>query len=195
VGSIISNCSEPEVIVYEVANLMSEVVRDDQGGDSHYELLIRLGESVGLERSAVESHAALPGAEDLFQWLWSKARDSDWLVGFAAVNGLEILGDRNLPDRYELAVGTGLSPEPYSRSLGLSPRELEFFEVSDKADAGHGGDTVAILARFTPASREDEILAILDEAFARLRGMMEEVWDLAQSIEAGSIAAGPEERS
>jgi pyrroloquinoline quinone (PQQ) biosynthesis protein C len=186
VGAIMSNCPEPRVIAYEVDNLMSEVVRDPAGDDNHYELLVRLGERVGLTRAQIEAQPPLAEAADAFEWLWTKARDPDWLIGFAAVNGLEILGDRQLPERYGLQSGTGLAPEPYVRALGLSKDSLEFFEVSDEADAGHGRATVEILSSFTPDGREEEIVEVLVESMDRLRRMMDAVWVLARSIDAGT---------
>src|SRR5262249_24526582 len=138
VGAIISNCPEFAVIAYEVDNLMSEVVRDPGSADNHYEMLIKLGESVGLSRDEIESHPVLPEAADMFGWVWERARGPDWLVGFTAVNGLEILGDSTLPAKYKVEAGTGLAPDPYARTLGLTEDSLEFFEVSDKADTGHG---------------------------------------------------------
>jgi pyrroloquinoline quinone (PQQ) biosynthesis protein C len=185
VGAIISNCPEMPVVAYEVENLVSEVVRDPAGDDNHYELLVRLGESVGLGRPDIEDYPVLEEASEAFEWLWDQARDSDWLVGFTAVNGLEILGDRNLPAKYGIAAGTGLAPEPYARTLGLGEGSLEFFEVSDEADAGHGHMTVDIIARYTPAGREDDVLALLMEAMVRLRRMMNAVWELAMEIDAG----------
>jgi pyrroloquinoline quinone (PQQ) biosynthesis protein C len=185
VGAVISNCPEWEVVAYEVENLFSEVVRDPAAGANHYELLIRLGEGVGLSRSAIEAHAVLPEAASAFAWLGEKARHPNWLVGFAAVNGLEILGDRNLPRRYGITTGTGLAPEPYAQGLGLGETSLEFFEVSDEADAAHGHQTVDIIARYTPPDQADDILAVLTEAMARLRAMMDSVWELAMEIEAG----------
>jgi pyrroloquinoline quinone (PQQ) biosynthesis protein C len=185
VGAIISNCPEFAVIAYEIENLMSEVVREPASDDNHYELLIRLGESVGLARAEIEAHPVLTEASETFGWLWEKARHPDWLVGFTAVNGLEILGDRNLPMKYGIRAGTGLVAEPYARTLGLAEDSLEFFEVSDQADAGHGQKTVELIARFTPAGREDDILAVLTEATVRLRRMMNAVWDLAINIDAG----------
>jgi pyrroloquinoline-quinone synthase len=192
VGAIISNCPEFAVVAYEVENLMSEVVRDPAGDDNHYELLIRLGESVGLTRAQIEAHPTLAEASEVFEWLWDKARQPDWLVGFAAVNGLEILGDRNLPLKYGIGAGTGLAPEPYARRLGLGENSLEFFEVSDEADAGHGHETVEIIARYTQAGREADILSVLVESMARLRRMMNAVWDLAVKIdtEPGAEARG-----
>jgi pyrroloquinoline-quinone synthase len=184
VGAIISNCPEMAVIAYEVENLMSEVVRDPAGDDNHYELLVRLGEGLGLSRRRIEEFPVLIEAEDLFSWLWTKARDDDWLTGFTAVNGLEILGDRNLPARYGLSQGTGLAPEPYSSALGLNHRELEFFEVSDQADAGHGSETVRIMARYCPAGGEESRLAVLDESISRLRTMMDATWRLAGDLDA-----------
>ncbi|HWG72469.1 MAG TPA: iron-containing redox enzyme family protein [Acidimicrobiales bacterium] len=185
VGAIVSNCPESAVVAYEVENLMSEVVRDPAGDDNHYELLIRLGESVGLTRAEIEAHPVLTEASETFEWLWEQARHPDWLVGFTAVNGLEILGDRNLPLKYGSTAGTGLGPEPYARTLRLGGDALEFFEVSDQADAGHGHETVDIIARYTPSGREDDILMVLTAGMARLRRMMNSVWDLAMEIDAG----------
>ena len=183
VGAIISNCPEPAVVAYEVENLMAEVVRDPISDGNHYELLIRLGRSVGLERAEIESYPQLPEASATFAWLWENARHPDWLVGFTAVNGLEILGDKNLPAKYGIEAGTGLAPGPYARTLGLEARSLEFFEVSDKADAGHGHETVGIIARHTPSGREDEILRVLTESMTRLRRMMNALWHLARQID------------
>lgn len=183
VGAIMSNCPDPAVIAYEVENLMSEVVRDPTGDDNHYELLIRLGASVGLSRSEIEGHPPLDEATDAFEWLWAQARNPDWLVGFTAVNGLEILGDRSLPERYGVRAGTGLSAEPYARALDLPEDALEFFEVSDQADVGHGQATVEIIARCTPEGREDGVLEVLAGSMGRLRRMMDAVWELARSID------------
>ena len=186
VGAIMANCPEPRVIAYEVENLMSEVVRDPAGDDNHYELLVRLGERVGLSRAEVEAHPPLAEATDAFEWLWTQARNPDWLVGFAAVNGLEILGDRRLPERHGLRTGTGLAPEPYARALGLPEDSLEFFEVSEAADAGHGQATVEILASFTPEGRRDEMVAVLVESMDRLRRMMDAGGELARSLDAST---------
>lgn len=184
VGAIMSNCPEMAVLAYEVENLVSEVVRDPAGDDNHYELLIRLGESVGLTRPQIEAYPLLAEGSEAFAWLWEKARHPDWLTGFTAVNGLEILGDRNLPLKYGIAASTGLAPGPYARTLGLGTASLEFFEVSDQADASHGHETVEIIARYTPPDREDGVLMVLVEAMARLRRMMNAAWELAMEIDA-----------
>lgn len=183
VGSIMSNCPEFEVLAYEVENLMSEVVLDPAVDTNHYQLLIRLGNGVGLSREEIENFPTLEAATSTFDWLWTKARDPDWLVGFTAVNGLEILGDRNLPGKYHLKAGTGLDPDPYSKHLGLSQDATQFFEVSDKADAGHGHETVRIIADYTPEQRQNEILQILDESMQRLRFMMDSMWELSKELE------------
>lgn len=184
VGAIMSNCPEFEVLAYEVENLMSEVVRDSASDDNHYQLLIRLGEGVGLSANEIEEFPILEESRSMFKWLWAKARNDDWLIGFSAVNGLEILGDSNLVTRFQPASGTGLSPEPYARSLGLKDEELEFFRVSEQADAGHGHETVGIIAHYTSPGREDEIISVFEEAMSRLRVMLDSVWRLAQDLDA-----------
>lgn len=182
VGAVVSNCPHFDVIAFEVENLMSEVVRDPAAGTNHHELLIRLGTGAGSDRSTIEAHESSGAARDAFAWWWEMARQPDWLLGFTAINGLEILGDRALPRAYGLAQGTGLAPDPWA-ATGIAPDALEFFRVSDEADAGHGSETVDIIARYTPAERADEVLGVLDESMHRLRKMMDAMWELAGALE------------
>lgn len=177
VGAVMSNCPEFDVLAFEVENLMSEVVRDPQAGTNHYELLVRLGAGAGLDRAAIESHQPSPQATRAFAYWDRMARQPDWLLGFAAVNGLELLGDRAIPRRHGLAVGTGLDPRPWVAS-GIPDDALEFFRVSDEADAAHGNATVAILARHTPDARRGDVVAVLEETMGYLRTMMDGLWDL-----------------
>jgi pyrroloquinoline quinone (PQQ) biosynthesis protein C len=181
VGAVMSNCPEFDVLAFEVENLQSEVVRDPAAATNHYELLIRLGTAAGLTRQAIEAHQPSPEAEEAFAWWNEMARQPDWLLGFTAVNGLEILGDRNLARRHGVSQGTGLAVDPW-KATGLDDEALEFFRVSDEADAVHGNETVAIMARYTPPDRQDEVLKVLGESMQYLRRMMGGLWDLAQRV-------------
>ena len=179
VGAVMSNCPEFDVLAFEVENLMSEVVRDPSAGTNHYELLVRLGAGAGLGRDAIEAHRPSPEAVEAFAYWDRTARQPDWLLGFTAVNGLEILGDHDLPRRHGLAQGTGLGVDPWAATR-LDEEALEFFRVSDAADAAHGNDTLAIIARHTPAGREGEVLGVLGESFGHLRRMMDGLWELSE---------------
>src|SRR3984893_3046188 len=181
VGAVMSNCPEFDVLAYEVENLMYEVVRDPTAGTNHYELLIRLGAGAGLDRTTIESHRASLQADQAFAYWDGMARQPDWLLGFAAVNGLEILGDRNLPRRHGLVQGTGLDPNPWA-ATGIPEEALEFFRVSDEADAAHGNATVGILVRHTPDDRQGEVVAVLRETMRSLRQMMDGLAELAERI-------------
>jgi pyrroloquinoline quinone (PQQ) biosynthesis protein C len=68
------------------------------------------------------------------------------------------------------------------KATGLDDEALEFFRVSDEADAVHGNETVAIIARYTPADREEEVLKVLGESMRYLRRMMGGLWELAQRV-------------
>jgi pyrroloquinoline quinone (PQQ) biosynthesis protein C len=181
VGAVMSNCPEFDVLAFEVENLWSEVVRDPAAATNHYELLMRLGVGAGLERDVIEAHQPSAETVEAFAWWNRMARQPDWLLGFTAVNGLEILGDRNLPRRHGLAQGTGLAVDPW-RALGLDEEALEFFRVSDDADAVHGNETVAIIAGYTATDRENEVLTVLGESMQHLRGMMGGLSDLADQV-------------
>lgn len=182
VGAVMSNCPEFDVLAFEVENLMSEVVRDPGADTNHYELLVRLGEGAGMTRAEIEAHTSCGQAQDAFAHWDAMARQPDWLLGFTAVNGLEILGDRNLAPRHGVEQGTGLAPDPWA-ATGIAHEALEFFRVSDEADAAHGNHTVDIIARYTPPQREDEVLAALGTSMQHLRVMMDGLWELAHRIE------------
>jgi len=178
VGAVMSNCPEFDVLAFEVENLMSEVVRDPAARTNHYELLIRLGAGAGLDRAAIETHTPQSTTREAFAYWDAMARQPDWLLGFAAINGLELLGDRSIPPRYGLRQGTGLDPSPWEKT-GIAPEALEFFRVSDAADAAHGNATVAILDRHTPADRRGAVLHVLTETMGKLRVMMGGLEELA----------------
>lgn len=179
VGAVMSNCPQFDVLAFEVENLMSEVVRDPAAATNHYELLIRLGTAAGLDRDAIERHHPSPEALSAFEYWNRMARQPDWLLGFTAINGLEIMGDRSLPRRYGVRQGTGLAVDPWI-ATGLDTHALEFFKVSDEADAVHGNETVEIIGRYTEPGRESEVLDVLGESIDHLRRMMGALWELAQ---------------
>lgn len=181
VGAIVSNCPEFPVITFEIENLMSEVVRDPEADTNHYELLIRLGKGLGLDRATIEGHPSCPQARQAFDYWWQMARQPDWLLGFTAINGLEILGDRTLPRRYGMSQGTGLAVNPWQQ-LGLDDEALEFFRVSDQADEGHGRAAVEIIARYTPPGGEGPVMQALAETSGRVRAMMEGLQELADEL-------------
>jgi pyrroloquinoline quinone (PQQ) biosynthesis protein C len=182
VGAIMSNCPEFEVLAFEVENLMSEVVRDPAANTNHYELLVRLGLALGLDRSRIEAHESCAEAQAAFEYWWDMARQPDWLLGFTAVNGLEILGDRTLPQRHGLVPSTGLEVDPWSH-LGLPDDALEFFRVSSQADVGHGNEAVELIVRHTPDDRAGDVLAVLSETIAKARTMMDGLWTLAERLD------------
>jgi pyrroloquinoline quinone (PQQ) biosynthesis protein C len=181
VGAVIANCPEFDVIAFEVENLMSEVVRDPASKTNHYELLIRLGEAAGVDRATIEAHDPGPETRRAFDWWWEQARQPDWLLGFTAINGLEIMGDRGLPRRYGLDSGTGLAPDPWA-ATGIDAEALEFFRVSDAADAGHGRETVELIACHTPAGQRDAVVDVLETTIFLARELMDGLSTLSQRL-------------
>ncbi|HVM67693.1 MAG TPA: iron-containing redox enzyme family protein [Acidimicrobiales bacterium] len=182
VGAVMSNCPEFDVLAFEVENLTSEVVRDPQAGTNHYELLVRLGAGAGLDRATIESHQPSAQSGRAFAYWDRMARQPDWLLGFTALNGLELLGDRSIPRRHGVGHGTGLDPDPWAAS-GIPADALEFFRVSDDADAAHGNATLAILDRHTPVPRRDDVVGVLNETMGYLRTMMDGLWELTGRVE------------
>ncbi|MCL6562111.1 MAG: iron-containing redox enzyme family protein [Firmicutes bacterium] len=178
VGAVISNCPQFDVIAFEVENLMAEVVADPSEGTHHYGLLQRLGRALGMEREELERDRPLPAAEAAFRYWEEMARQPNWVLGFAAVNGIEMLGDRELPRRAGLAQGTGFERASW-RALGLPEEALGFIRATEVADVEHGNQAAAILARYGHAEM-DEVLETLKTAIGHVRRMFDEMAEAAE---------------
>lgn len=184
VGAIIARCPHFEVISFEIENLFAETVQDPDSDTNHYELLIRLGRALGLSREEIEAHRPHPNSQRAFETWWTLARREPWILGFTAINGLEILGDKSLPARYGVSQGTGLAPHPWKR-LGLDDEDLEFFRVGDEADVGHGEEAIAIMTGYAQETTEDAMMDTLDETMAAIRLMLDGMYELSQSLAEG----------
>ena len=151
---IMARTDEPKVILYELDNLNTEYGGTGLGHVAHYELLLRMGESLGLERSRVLGTPPLPSTREGVEGWNEIATQQHWVAALAAMHSLELIANRNL-------VNEGASLRYFD------PRILAGTEITDasksflregyEADVGHSDQALDLVEEFgnRPELREE----------------------------------------
>src|SRR3954469_2352352 len=89
-AAVAGNCPAPEARKFLAANLYEEEV-GPSGQGSHYDLLLRQGEALGLTVEQIETTTPLPTTAVAINALDSICRNRSWVEGLAATTGLECI--------------------------------------------------------------------------------------------------------
>ncbi len=144
-SSIISKTDKEDVQLYEIDNIVSEFRGIPPDKPSHHELLLRMGESIGVDRSVVYSTSPLPATAECIRW-WGKIADEcPWLETMAAMHTLELTAN---PDIKKM--GSRLT---YFDTAMLEDRNYpeavkQFLYEGYQADAGHSMDAMALIEKY-----------------------------------------------
>lgn len=93
-SSVIYRTDRDDVIRYELENISTEYVGGS--GPSHYELLLRMGESLGMKREDIIATPPLPDTQRaISQWM-KIASTMGWVETMAAMHSLEFIADRKV---------------------------------------------------------------------------------------------------
>ncbi|MHB1638188.1 MAG: thiaminase II/PqqC family protein [Thermoplasmataceae archaeon] len=85
-----------EIQGYELENIMTELHGYGKDVPSHHELLIRMGESLGVDRNGILGSAPLPAiVKAIARWNWI-ASERTWIEAMAAMHLLELIANREL---------------------------------------------------------------------------------------------------
>lgn len=145
---IMARTDEPEVARYELDNLNTEFGGFGTPAPSHYELLLRMGESLGLDRARILAIAPLPStAAGIREWN-RIANTEPWVEAMAAMHSLELIANRDLIHhgatlRYfdpRILQGTEVTPETQA-----------FLREGYEADVGHSDEALGLVDRFATA--------------------------------------------
>jgi len=93
---IMAKTDKVDATLYELDNINTEFGGYGNERPSHYELLLRMGESLGLAREEILSTPPLPDTERCLNSWNEIARDFHWVETMAAMHGLELIADRTL---------------------------------------------------------------------------------------------------
>jgi pyrroloquinoline-quinone synthase len=144
-ASIISKTDLEDVQLYEIDNIVSEFRGNPPSQLSHHELLLRMGESIGVERSRVYATKPLPATANCLAW-WNRiANECSWIETMAAMHTLELTANPDIKKMgskmtyFDPAI---LEDEQYPEAV------KSFLYEGYKADAGHSMEALDLIVKY-----------------------------------------------
>ena len=142
---IMARTDEAEVARYELDNLNTEFGGFGTPSPSHYELLLRMGESLGVSRTEVLATPPLPSTAMAIRE-WNRiATEEHWVEALAAMHSLELIANRNL-------IHQGATIRYFDPTI-LTGAEIPadaqaFLREGYEADVGHSDEALSLVDRF-----------------------------------------------
>ena len=160
-SAIVFKTDKDDVVKYELENIAVEFIGYN-GRPSHYELLLRMGESLGMPREKILSMEPLPSTKSAIN-VWRKiAETKHWLEIMAAMHSLELVADRSL-SKY----GAKL---PYFNPSILYSDEFpqavkDFLREGYEADVSHAGNALEIIEKYSDDEMKERIQVTVLKSF------------------------------
>ena len=158
---IMARTDRPEVVHYELDNLTTEYGGFGPDRPSHYELLLRMGESLGVGRAEVLSTPALPATRRAIEQWNEMATREHWVAVLTAMHSLELIANRNLVD--DGASVHYFDPAILSGSE-ITPEAQGFLREGYEADVEHSDEALALAER---SSKELDLVEDVQSVFLR----------------------------
>lgn len=133
-SAIISKTRVEEVQLFEIDNIVSEYRGIPPDTPSHHELLLRMGESIGVPRSTVYDTAPLPATIDSLNWWDRISKECDWVETMAAMHTLELTAN---PDIKKMGAKSTYFDSAVLNDPSYSAEVKQFLGEGYKADSGH----------------------------------------------------------
>ncbi len=143
-GFILARTNRDDVVRYEVENINTEF-GGMPGQPSHYELLLRMGESLGLDRTRILAYEPLKDTLDGIR-LWNRIASVDhWTEAMAAMHGLELIADRSLKEH---GATIGYFDPTILKSGEIPAPAVDFLWEGYEADVAHSGEALDLIAKY-----------------------------------------------
>jgi len=147
---IMAKTDREDVILYELDNVNTEFGGYGPQRPSHYELLIRMGESLGLSREEILSTGPLPETQRALE-VWDRiGRECHWVETMAAMHGLELIANRNLKNEVREATVGYFDPailEAGSREI--TEEAKAFLREGYEADVEHSEEALRLVDKYS----------------------------------------------
>ena len=129
-----------DVQKYEVDNISEEYFGKD-GNPAHVDLLLQMGESVGLKRETVVNTRPLKKTENALKY-WERVCSSEhWLDAMVSMHSLELIADRNVKQ-----YGAKYSYfRPEILEGGITRESSQFLKAGYEADQYHAGEALNLV--------------------------------------------------
>jgi pyrroloquinoline-quinone synthase len=169
-AAVAANCPEPDVRKFIAGNLYEEEIGPG-GQGSHYDLLLRQGQAMGLAREEIETAAPFSTTVLAINALESICRNRSWLEGLAATTGLECINHPVVRAESGMII---INDVRAWKHLGLSDQQLRSRTIHTEEDEKHVETGLKILAAHasTEEARE-KVVNSAREALLAFRQLME----------------------
>lgn len=163
-STIVARTEYDDVVRYELENMAVEFLGWN-GRPSHYELLIRMGESLGMKREEILSTPPLPQTAAAIKVWRNIAETRSWVQTMAAMHSLELIADRSLRN-----YGASL---PYFSPKILESDEYpeavkEFLREGYEADVYHAGEALELVEKYCDNVEKLQVVVLRSfDAFAK----------------------------
>ncbi|MGH7832923.1 MAG: TenA family transcriptional regulator [Candidatus Binatia bacterium] len=145
---VVGNCPHVEIRRFVVReNLYEEEAIE---GRSHFEIIVRMGQALGLSREEIESAQPLDSTVVALHAWETLTKNRLWHEGLAAKAVLEKTNDPNCGNFSKEQA------ERWMRQLRLSPADVEFWTLHDSVDQIHGGGSLRLLEKYLRTDVEKE---------------------------------------
>ena len=134
-----------EVVWYEQDNIRTEFVGEDSK-PSHYELLLRMGESLGLARKKVLRTKPLPDTQEAIRVWDGICQDDHWTEAMAAMHGLELIANRKLKGE---GASIGYFDPVILKNKEISKEAKAFLREGYEADVGHSEEALGLVQKYS----------------------------------------------
>jgi pyrroloquinoline-quinone synthase len=151
---ILGRTDRDEVVEYEIDNITTEFGGWGPDRPSHYELLLRMGEALGVPRPEILASPPRPATRRGVEGWARICSAKPWVSAMAAMHSLELIAHRGLVDEgaklhyFDPAILRGDEIPAAARA---------FLREGYEADVGHSDRALALVERFadTPELVED----------------------------------------
>ena len=142
---IMARSGELEVVWYEADNIFTEMV-GEPSRPSHYELLLRMGESLGLDRKKVKRTPPLPDTQEAIRVWDGICQDDHWTEAMAAMHGLELIANRKLKAD---GASIGYFDPVILKNREISKEAKAFLREGYEADVGHSEEALGLVEKYS----------------------------------------------
>jgi pyrroloquinoline-quinone synthase len=137
---------EMEVVLYELDNINTEYGGVGTDQPTHYELLLRMGESLGLDRQKAFRMAPLEDTREAIR-VWDMICQNDhWVEALVAMHGLELIANRKLRSE---GASIGYFDPTILRNEEISKEAKAFLREGYEADVGHSEQALGLVERYS----------------------------------------------
>jgi pyrroloquinoline-quinone synthase len=150
---VLAKTDRADVALYEIDNINTEFGGFGPDRPAHYELLLRMGESLGVDRATILATAPLPATRRAIEGWHRLAASEHWVATMVAMHGLELIASRDL-------VHHGAKLHYFDPAIlsedGIPAAAKAFLREGYEADVGHSEQALSLAERYARELRRTE---------------------------------------